>query len=359
MVLDLTASSVDLTRAICDIPSVSGDEKTLVDAIEAAITPAVPPRGLPPRQHDRRPHRTRARSARRDRRTHRHRADQREPPDQGHRDRRCALPLGAGNRRHEGGHGRAAQARRRAHRSRDRHHLDVVRQRGDRGVQERPRPARRRATRPVPGGLRHPRRTVQRRGRGRMQRHAARDRAHDRRSRAQCTSVDRRERDPPCCSDPDAARGVPRQGGAGRGPSVSGEPERRAHRRRCRGQRHPRRVRGRGQLSLRSQQVRGGRRRRTCAGFSPASRSRSPMQPRVRAPDSTPRSRSSSLRLWAAEPRPKYGLDRRRPLLGARHSGGELRSRRPAPRAPRRGARAARADRRPWSGGLRAWLTSR
>ncbi|WP_337005999.1 MULTISPECIES: succinyl-diaminopimelate desuccinylase [unclassified Microbacterium] len=39
MVLDLTASSVDLTRAICDIPSVSGDEKTLADAIEAAIAP--------------------------------------------------------------------------------------------------------------------------------------------------------------------------------------------------------------------------------------------------------------------------------------------------------------------------------
>lgn len=38
MVLDLTASSVDLTRAICDIPSVSGDEKTLADAIESAIT---------------------------------------------------------------------------------------------------------------------------------------------------------------------------------------------------------------------------------------------------------------------------------------------------------------------------------
>ena len=34
MVLDLTASSADLTRAICDIPSVSGDEKTLADAIE-------------------------------------------------------------------------------------------------------------------------------------------------------------------------------------------------------------------------------------------------------------------------------------------------------------------------------------
>lgn len=39
MVLDLNASSVDLTRAICDIPSVSGEEKTLADAIEEAITP--------------------------------------------------------------------------------------------------------------------------------------------------------------------------------------------------------------------------------------------------------------------------------------------------------------------------------
>ncbi|GAA3019690.1 succinyl-diaminopimelate desuccinylase [Microbacterium dextranolyticum] len=35
--LDLTAGSVDLTRAICDIPSESGDEKTLADAIFAEI----------------------------------------------------------------------------------------------------------------------------------------------------------------------------------------------------------------------------------------------------------------------------------------------------------------------------------
>jgi len=39
MLLDLTASSVDLTRAICDIPSVSGDEAALADAIEAAVSP--------------------------------------------------------------------------------------------------------------------------------------------------------------------------------------------------------------------------------------------------------------------------------------------------------------------------------
>ena len=37
--LDLTAGSVDLTRAICDIPSVSGDEATLADAIFAAVLP--------------------------------------------------------------------------------------------------------------------------------------------------------------------------------------------------------------------------------------------------------------------------------------------------------------------------------
>jgi len=39
MLLDLTMSSVDLTRTICDIPSVSGDEKNLADIIEAALSP--------------------------------------------------------------------------------------------------------------------------------------------------------------------------------------------------------------------------------------------------------------------------------------------------------------------------------
>ncbi|HZU94685.1 MAG TPA: succinyl-diaminopimelate desuccinylase [Microbacterium sp.] len=38
MPLDLTSSSVDLTRAICDIPSVSGDELALADEIERAIS---------------------------------------------------------------------------------------------------------------------------------------------------------------------------------------------------------------------------------------------------------------------------------------------------------------------------------
>ncbi|MGO2745789.1 succinyl-diaminopimelate desuccinylase [Microbacterium sp.] len=39
MLLDLTLSSVDLTRAICDIPSVSAEEVVLADAIETAVTP--------------------------------------------------------------------------------------------------------------------------------------------------------------------------------------------------------------------------------------------------------------------------------------------------------------------------------
>ncbi|MEW1961310.1 succinyl-diaminopimelate desuccinylase [Microbacterium sp. NPDC077644] len=38
MTLDLTSSSVDLTRAICDIPSVSGEEAPLADAIEEAVS---------------------------------------------------------------------------------------------------------------------------------------------------------------------------------------------------------------------------------------------------------------------------------------------------------------------------------
>lgn len=38
MALDLTASSADITRYICDIPSVSGDEKRLADEIFAAVS---------------------------------------------------------------------------------------------------------------------------------------------------------------------------------------------------------------------------------------------------------------------------------------------------------------------------------
>ncbi|HLS93159.1 MAG TPA: succinyl-diaminopimelate desuccinylase [Microbacterium sp.] len=37
--LDLTASSTDIARALCDIPSVSGDEKALADAVERALRP--------------------------------------------------------------------------------------------------------------------------------------------------------------------------------------------------------------------------------------------------------------------------------------------------------------------------------
>ncbi|MFZ7088309.1 succinyl-diaminopimelate desuccinylase [Curtobacterium sp. RRHDQ10] len=37
--LDLTASSIEITRAICDVESVSGNERPLADAIEAALTP--------------------------------------------------------------------------------------------------------------------------------------------------------------------------------------------------------------------------------------------------------------------------------------------------------------------------------
>src|SRR5690349_1412126 len=36
--LDLTATSVDLTRTICDIPSVSGDETRLADLIHEAVS---------------------------------------------------------------------------------------------------------------------------------------------------------------------------------------------------------------------------------------------------------------------------------------------------------------------------------
>lgn len=40
--LDLTAPTPDLTAALCDVPSVSGDETPLADAIEAALRDAAP-----------------------------------------------------------------------------------------------------------------------------------------------------------------------------------------------------------------------------------------------------------------------------------------------------------------------------
>ncbi len=38
-VIDLAASSIDITRQLCDIESVSGDERRITDAIAAALTP--------------------------------------------------------------------------------------------------------------------------------------------------------------------------------------------------------------------------------------------------------------------------------------------------------------------------------
>jgi len=38
LTLDLTASSIELTRALCDIESVSGNERAIADAIESALT---------------------------------------------------------------------------------------------------------------------------------------------------------------------------------------------------------------------------------------------------------------------------------------------------------------------------------
>jgi succinyl-diaminopimelate desuccinylase len=39
--LDLSASSIDLTRALCDIESVSGNEKSIADAVETALRDAI------------------------------------------------------------------------------------------------------------------------------------------------------------------------------------------------------------------------------------------------------------------------------------------------------------------------------
>ena len=46
MTLDLQDDVVSLTRALCDIPSVSGDEASLADAVEGARGHRGPPQGL-------------------------------------------------------------------------------------------------------------------------------------------------------------------------------------------------------------------------------------------------------------------------------------------------------------------------
>ena len=49
--LDLSSDVVDLTAALVDIESVSGNEREIADAIEAALTRRTVARALAPRPH--------------------------------------------------------------------------------------------------------------------------------------------------------------------------------------------------------------------------------------------------------------------------------------------------------------------
>ena len=70
------ADIVDLTAALVDIESVSGNEREITDAIESALTPVPVARALAARAHPDRPHRPGPGRASRDRRPRRHGADQ-------------------------------------------------------------------------------------------------------------------------------------------------------------------------------------------------------------------------------------------------------------------------------------------
>ena len=160
--LDLSATSVDLTRTICDIPSVSGDETPLADAIHAAV------RDLPHlevyRDGDTIVARTDLGRAQR-------------VAIAGHID---TVPIngnvptrdieidgepylwGRGTVDMKAGRRGAAEARRRARRPPGRHHLDVVRPRRGRRRPQRAHPARAHAPRLLRRRLRDPRRALQR-----------------------------------------------------------------------------------------------------------------------------------------------------------------------------------------------------
>ena len=296
--LDLSATSVDLTRTICDLPSVSGDE-------------------------------TRARRCDRRRRARRcpHLEVYRDGDtivartDLGRAQRVAIaghidtvpingnvptrdieidgepLPVGPGHGRHEGRRGGAAEARRRARRPPGRHHLDVVRPRGGGRRPQRAHPARAHPSRLLRRRLRDPRRALERSGRGRLQRHAARDRPHPRRRGrtapargwARTPSTRRRRCSPASPTTSPASIDVD-------GLVVSRGAERRAHRRRGREQRDPRPVRDRGELPLRAEPRRRRGRAARARGLRRLRRRGRRSRAWARAPDSTPRSRASSWR---------------------------------------------------------------
>ncbi len=207
--LDLTATSVDLTRTICDIPSVSGDEAVLADAIDAAIRPL--PHLEVYRDGDTIVARTQLGRPQRvviaghidtvpinDNVPTRDVAIDGEPYLWG----RGTVDMKAGV---------AVQLKLAAELTEPR--VDITwmwydHEEVDADLNGLTRLAR---TRPdlFAGRLRHPRRALQRRGRGRLQRQHAGDRAHARRPRSQRPRLGRRERDPQGGSRPHPPCRVP------------------------------------------------------------------------------------------------------------------------------------------------------
>ena len=199
--LDLGTDAVTLTRALCDIPSVSGGEDAIADAVEEALRGAAAPDGAAGRQRRRRPHRAGPGRARRPRRAPRHRADRGQPADvddAGRRRRRArARPR---HRRHEGRRRRRSSGSRRPSRSRcttSPTSSTTTRRSTPPPTASTASPA----TRPelAARGLRHPVRAVERHRRGRLPGDDARRGDDERRRRALRARLDR-----------DATRSTPR-----------------------------------------------------------------------------------------------------------------------------------------------------
>ena len=179
-----------------------------------------------------------------------------------------------------------------------------------------------------------------------MQRQPPRDRAHPRRASAQRARLDRRERDPQGRPDPRAPRRVPRRARSRSTGCVYREGLNAVRdRRRRRRQRHPRRC-ARSRSTTAS--PRAGRPRTpsaTSAMCSPDSTSRSSTSPPGARPGLDAPARAGVRRRGRRGAAPKYGWTDVARFSALGRPRRQLRTRRPAPRPPRRGAGAARADR--------------
>ena len=334
--LDLSADAVTLLEQLVNIESVSQNEQQIADAVEAALRPLA---HLTVSRHG---NTVVARTVARPRRSGSSSPATSTPCRSTRTCRRVAtatLLRRPGHLRHEGrGRGDAQDRRDRAG-AQPRHHLPVLRGRGDRERVQRPAPALAERPGPAAGRLRDPDGALGRRHRGGLPGHAARRRDRPGRARPLGALVEGRQRDPPRRRDPRPAQRLRGADARDRRAGVPRGPQRGLHQRRCRRQRAARRVHGPGQPQVRSRPQRGrggGVREGVLRGLRGR---RHRLGPRCAA-GPRPAGGQGVRRGRRRRGQPEVRLDRRRPVL--------------RPRRARRQLRPGRPDAGPQAGGVRA-----